>query len=202
MNKQKHCPLGGPTCAINGWECRYGLTDILVPKHCPLPQLVSVERLIDDDGSEDLIVIAGSAPPAGDAALRTEVKGPYRGRWELWVDGVYLWRDCSKEEMKVLANRLSAFRSPEMHREALQALEDFGQHLGTCAVHKRTPAMIDKGEWRKCDCGFEAAFTTRPKQDTKPEEIDLMKVLVKDLKKREAEPAKVEGSAPPQGEKP
>ena len=49
-------------------------------------------------------------------------------------------------------------------RGELQALEDFGQHLGTCAVHKRTPAMIDKREWRKCDCGFEAAFSAGSNQ--------------------------------------
>ena len=173
-------------------------------RHFVMPSPDAGNRLLD-------IAKAIDIEHGGDAALREECD-----RLQQWVNdlqaGMYI--NCvycghrygpDSETPAVMSEVLYAHIAECREHPlsaALQALEDFGQHLGTCAIHKRTPAMIDKGEWRKCDCGFEAAFTTRPKQDTKPEEIDLMKVLVKDLKKREAEPAKVEGSAPPQGEKP
>jgi len=76
MNEARFCPLSAAqVCRINRRECRYGLTDIHVPDHCPLPQVVSVERHSfdeEDDGisSEDVILIASPAP-SGDAALRS-----------------------------------------------------------------------------------------------------------------------------------
>ncbi len=73
MIEQKHCPLSDTQmCKVNGLECRYGLTYIHVPEHCPLPQVVTVERRPlgeEDDGidSEDVILI-DKQTESGDAA--------------------------------------------------------------------------------------------------------------------------------------
>lgn len=44
-NEVKSCPLKrNGACSVAGKECRFGLTDITVPRWCPLPVTVTREK--------------------------------------------------------------------------------------------------------------------------------------------------------------
>ncbi len=51
VDPRDSCPLkrGGDRCGINRFECRYGLTEIVVPEHCPAQSHIHITVEPADD---------------------------------------------------------------------------------------------------------------------------------------------------------